>query len=154
MARLRELGVEAQTPATGTIGWDQRTAAPPCAGTCRLVDGTVIVVAGTQNAAGDGIQTNFFMHGRSIEAQAVGVFAVRLAKDGQVQALAAGGLRHFRSGALNISLDSPVDLAFWRDDQGRLRGVLQDWSGSIPAPLANLTTHWLRLAVPERLVGE
>lgn len=153
VARLRQRGVEAQTPATGTIGWDQQTASPPCSGTCRLVDGTVIVLAGTHGAAGDLIQTNFVVHGQPVEAEAVGVFAVRLAKDGRVLALAAGGLRRFRAGNLNLRLDLPVDLALWREREGQMRGVLQDWSGPIPAPLANLTPHWLRLAVPKPLAA-
>ena len=146
--RLRELGIPAQTPATAMLGWDNMSAAPPRRGVCRLVDGTVLVLAGAEDVAGDLIETNFVVNGYSVEAKAKGVVGVRLRKDGTLAALAAGGLRFFRAGSVTLDLDQPVDMAVWQDATGRMEGVLQDWTGPVPASLTRLTDRWRRLAVP------
>jgi hypothetical protein len=148
---LRQAGIPPQTPATASTGWDRPTASPAAHGVSRLVDGTVIAVSGASNPAGDLIETNLLVGQRSVEAKALGLFAVRLDPQGRLEALAAGGLRYVRAGTTVLSLDEPADLALWREPSGQLRGVLQDWAGPIPAPLASLTTNWLRLAIPARL---
>ena len=68
-----------------------------------------------------------------------------------IEAMAAGGLRHFKAGPVEIKLDQPADLAVWRDAKGVMQGVLQDYQGPVPADLAALTSNWLRLELPPRL---
>lgn len=145
---LRSAGVPAQSAATGTLGWDVKTAAPLTSGCSRLLDGTVVVVAGTRDPAGDPIVTNLVVRQHLVAAEARGVLAVRLADDGALEALAAGGLTRFRTAGIDIRLDQPIDLALWRDAQGQLRGVLQGWNGPVPPALARLTPHWAFLGLP------
>ena len=79
---------------------------------------------------------------------AVGVAAVRLDPDGRVQALAAGGLKSFRSGNMEILLDDRLDLALWINQSGEYEGVIQGWKGDIPPQLKEITRNWERLDVP------
>ena len=150
LAHLEERGVAAQTPASDTIGWDVKTAAPPRAGQCRLVDGTMIWLAGAERVAGDAIEINQPVNGHTLAAKATGVLAVRLDSSGKLQALAAGGLSRFQGGGLNLQLESPLDLALWRDAAGRWQGVVLDCAGPVPPALLQLTTSWQRRATPPR----
>lgn len=75
--------------------------------------------------------------------------AIRLDRNGRVDALAAGGLKPFRCRSLTIELPERIDLAFWRDQPGKFRGVLQDWIGPIPDSLISITDDWLRLTLPQ-----
>lgn len=152
VARLAELGVQPQTPATRSMtGFRRRTCAPPAKGQCRLVDGTVIMISGEKKASGDPIATSFEVRGRTVKVDAIGVVGVRLAKDGTVEALAAGGLRKFETEHLKIILPERIDIAIWRDRQGKMQGVVQGWNGSVPAALAKLSGNWQRLSVPPPL---
>jgi hypothetical protein len=155
IAELRTLRVEPQTRATVTLPkWGdlgRTSAALPSSGKCRLLDGTVIFAAGEKDVLGDPIQTTIKMHGSNVVFDAVGIAAVRLGKDGKLDAMAAGGLKAFRGGGTSIELSERADLAVWRDDQGRMHGVLQDWSGPVPASLSAITDDWLRLAAPTPL---
>ena len=147
--RLEGLGVVKQSPATRTMtAFGRTSSAPATRGTCRLVDGTVIVLSGADDVAGDPIQTTFDVNGRSVAVDALGVVGVRLLDDGRLDALAAGGLKRFEAGDLVIDLPNGVDLALWRDTGGNLHGVLQDWTGPVPDPLLDLTQDWRRLDVP------
>jgi hypothetical protein len=149
LVRLRERGVVPQTPATDTIGWDVKTAAPPRAGQCRLIDGTVIWLAGVTRLAGDAIEVNQPVNGHTVTAKAGGVLGVRLDQAGQLEALAAGRLSRFQGGGLNLVLDPPLDLALWRDASGRWQGVIQDGAGPVPPPLFQLTKAWQRRVTPQ-----
>ncbi len=152
VAQLRALGVAPQTPASRRMSRFGRTSsAPPAKGRCRLIDGTHIVVSGATKVSGDTIQTTFDVNGHAVTVDAVGVVGVRLRDDGRVDALAAGGLKRFQVAGLEIDLPERIDVALWRDARGEMHGVLQDWRGPIPAPLAALTEDWLRLAVPAPL---
>jgi len=124
------------------------SAAPPGKGESRLVDGTHIVASGIENAAGDPIQQIIHVNGHEVAFDAIGLFAIRMDKQGQVEALAAGGLKSLKAGQLNIDLSKRVDVALWRNNKGQFKGVLQNCSSDIPASLAKLTDDWLRLAVP------
>jgi hypothetical protein len=148
IARLRELGIAPQTPAVTLGEFGLQSAAPPAKGECRLLDGTHILVVGEKDAAGDPIEAAIAIKGRTVAVEAIGLAAVRLADDGSLEALAAGGLRRLEIGPLKIELEKPVDIAMWRDASGQMRGVLQDYAGEVPRPLAALTADWLRLAVP------
>ena len=149
--RLRSRGLAPSSPSDQAIGWDRQHMAPPTTGHCRLIDGTRILAAGDKDPAGDPIRTTLDMDGRKIRVEGVGVIAVRLARDGHLDALAGGGLKLFEAGPFRLALERPVDLALWRRADGQYEGVLQDWSGSIPPPLRALTPHWSRLAVPTPL---
>jgi hypothetical protein len=151
IARLRGLGIAPQTPAVTLDEFGLQSAAPPARGECRLLDGTHILVAGEKDAAGDPIQAVVEVKGRKVAVEAIGLAAIRLAEDGSLEALAAGGLKRLEVGALKIELETPIDTALWRDASGRMRGVLQDHAGEVPKPLAALATDWLRLAVPTPL---
>jgi hypothetical protein len=150
-ARLRDLGIAPQTPAVTLNEFGLQSAAPPAKGECRLLDGTHVLVAGEKDAAGDPIQAVVEINGRKVAVEAIGVAAVRLADDGALEALAAGGLKRLEVGALKINLETPIDIALWREDGGKMRGILQDYAGEVPKPLAALSTDWLHLAVPAPL---
>ena len=155
IAELRNLRVEPQTRATVTLPkWDDRgrtSAALPSSGKCRLVDGTLILASGEKDVLGDPIQTTIRMHGSDVVFDAVGIAAVRLGKDGKLDAMAAGGLKVFRGGGTSIELSQRADVAVWRGDHGRMHGVLQDWVGPVPDSLSAITDDWLRLDVPTPL---
>jgi hypothetical protein len=147
--QLEASGVARQTPADRMIGFSGcGSVAPPAKGESRLLDGTHIVVSGAGAACGDAIQRTLSIEGHDVAVDAEGLVAIRLNKQGRVEALAAGGLKSLNAGALKIELAERVDLALWRDAQGRLHGVLQDCAGPVPAALARLTDDWQRLAVP------
>jgi len=144
--RLRAARVVACSPATGRLG--NKSVCPAREGHIRLMDGTAVFLAGTKDVAGDPIDGAFDIGGHAVTANAVGVLAVRLAADGTLDALAAGGLTKFEGGGIAISVDTPVDLAFWHDASGHVNGVLQDWRGPIPESLLAITKDWFRLASP------
>ncbi|HOW70777.1 MAG TPA: hypothetical protein PKY77_09265 [Phycisphaerae bacterium] len=152
VARMKELGVEPQAGADRVAGFaDCRSMASPVAGRIRLIDGTHVVVSGVKSAGGDPIQTTFTIKGRSVTVDAVGLAAVRFGPDWQLEALAAGGLKHIKAGEFKLDLPSRADLAVWRDSQGRMHGVLQGWDGDVPAALATVTDDWLRVGVPKEM---
>lgn len=134
-AVLRERGVRPHTPAGRS-------------GQCRLIDGTVIRTAGEKDVAGDPIQETITVNGHHVIIDAVGIAGVRLTKDGQLEALAAGGLKSFTAGSLEIELPERIDMALWKDNTGAWQGVLQDYEGAVPKSLAAITGQWMRLAVP------
>ena len=74
--------------------------------------------------------------------------AVRLNDKGRLEALAAGGLKHFKLGNFEISLNEPADVALWIDRKGEWQGVLQSASGLIPEQLLKITKRWIHLRVP------
>jgi hypothetical protein len=119
-------------------------------GRCRLVDGTdVLVAADPEHVAGLPIRTEISIRGTTVKVDAEGIAAVRLDKDGKLEAMAAGGLKSFRAGAFTIDLAERADIALWRDAAGKWHGVLQGCAGRVPPPpLAALSDDWLRLAVP------
>ena len=150
-AQLRELGVRPHTPATAVTKTHPgfQTAAPHAKGRIHLIDGTEILLSGADNVAGDPIVASFEAGGHEVTVDAVGVAAVRLAEDGTLEAMAAGGLRRFEAGGVAIELPERVDAALWRDERGEMRGVLQGWSGPVPASLLAVTSEWLMIGIPK-----
>jgi hypothetical protein len=149
---LNAAGFEPQSSANRTLGFgDCKSVAPPAQGECRLVDGTHIFVSGVNFAAGDRIQRTINLGSHAVNVDAVGLAAIRLDKRGDVEALAAGGLKSLRTDRLKIELPERIDLALWRDRRGRFHGVLQGWSGAVPTQLLKLTQDWLRLSLPTPL---
>jgi hypothetical protein len=116
-----------------------------------LTDGTVIWLSGRSQTAGDTIAIRESVAGQSLEADAVGMLAVRLHANGRLEALAAGGLSRFQCGGVRLLLDPPLDLAIWTDASGRRRGVVQGTTGEVPRQLRELASQWSILTVPKRL---
>ena len=146
VAHMKEAGVEPQTP--NADGEKARRS-----GRNRLLDGTVFVIAADDDVMGDPIRQSFTVGGEEVRFDAVGVAAARMDKDGRLAAMAAGGLKSFAGGGVTLELPAPADVAIWRDDQGRWRGLVQGWSGPLPAALTALTKDWIRLAMPERIAA-
>jgi len=147
---LRKKGISEQTRCNNWMLFEDghRTIRPPTSGRCRLIDGTEIIVAGTKDVAGDPIDVKYKINGFEISAIAMGVLGVRLSTDGKLNALAAGGLSRFKLGQLNIELKEPVDMALWKDEHGKMIGVVQGLKGEIPENLTAITTDWRRLEIP------
>ena len=146
---LQENKITQQTPATSELsGFRHVSSSPPTTGFCRLIDGTIIQIAGTNNVAGDPIQSTIKIGEHNVMFNSLGVAAVRLNDNGIVEALAAGGLSYFKAGDLEIKLNQPIDIALWRDEKGKWRGVLLGWNDVIPERLMNITNNWIRLDVP------
>lgn len=149
---LREKRITPQTPATAQLkGFDSTSASPSTEGFCRLQDGTVILVAGTKDVAGDPIQKTIAIQNHKATIEAVGVAAVRLDAEGKLDALAAGSLKEFYLEGLDISLPTPIDLALWKNADGRFHGVVQNYQEEIPDELKRITKDWTYLALPAAL---
>jgi len=114
-----------------------------------MIDGTVILTSGATDPAGDPIQKTIQVNGQDVSFDAIGVAAVRLAKDGTLEAMAAGGLKQFTVGKTKIELPQRADVALWKDEKGVWHGVLQDYEGEVPKVLKELCKNWTRLRVPE-----
>jgi len=154
---LKERDVPVQTPATGVLDnsyfklrdFNHTSCSPPTTGFCRLIDGTVIQIAGTNNIGGDTIKSDFMVYGNNVSINAIGVAAVRLDQEGKLQALAAGGLKYLKAGKYEINLDKRVDLALWIDSKGELQGIIQsDNEAIIPKELLKITSNWNFLNLP------
>jgi hypothetical protein len=148
-ACLRDRGVAPATPAIAPMaGFEHQTISPPREGRARLIDGTEIFASGRKDVAGDPLNVKLEIKGKPIAAEAVGILGVRLDDGGHLDGLAAGGLRFFSGGGVEIKLDMPADIALWRDAAGAFPGALQDWDGPVPYVLQGLCNEWLRLSVP------
>lgn len=106
-----------------------------------LIDGTFIRLAGTNDAAGDTIKSRMKIGKFDVAFDAIGVAAIRLDENGRVQALAAGGLKSFKTNDFFIQLDKRVDLAFRKNDGGEFEGVIQALEGEIPRQLPDLICY-------------
>lgn len=152
---LQDQCIPPQTPATAKLqGFATTSAAPPTTGFCRLLDGTVIYAAGTEQVAGDPIHASFSVRGRPVKIQAEGLAAVRLDAEGQLDALAAGSLKSVQLEGFSLTLPVPLDLALWKDSQGKYHGVIQHDNREIlkereiPKELIELTEDWIHLPIP------
>ncbi len=151
LALLRAESVEPQTPCTlrGVAGFSESMMPLP-AGRCHLIDGTVILASGIQDVQGDPIRETLSVNGYRVFFDAVGVAALRMNKRGQVEAMAAGGLKSFQAGQFSLDLPERVDIALWREGQSGWHGVIQGGSGPIPEALLATTHDWIRLTLPSR----
>ena len=146
---LENQGIARQTPSTVfPESHFPSSSSPPPSGFCRLIDGTVIQVGGTENVSGDPILSTREINGHQVTFDAIGVAAVRLNMEGEVEAMAAGGLKSFKGPGLEITLDERIDLALWLNENGKWEGVVQGWEDDLPQQLLELTRDWSRLAVP------
>ncbi|MBN2317326.1 MAG: hypothetical protein JXM79_25610, partial [Sedimentisphaerales bacterium] len=149
VAKLRELGVKSHSPATWTTQWNRQlaTAAPDQRGHLRLLDGTQIMLSGKEHVEGDPIRAEFDIGGHKVFMDAVGVAAVRLDSNGDLEAFAAGGLKRLSAPGLTIELLERADIAYWHEN-GRPRGVYQGRQKNIPASLKMFCKNWRYLFVP------
>ena len=122
--------------------------APRATGSCRLLDGTIILASGERSMMGDPIREHVRVNGHIASFDAIGLAAVRFDAKGQVVALAAGGLRSFRADSLKIELEEPLDFALFREE-GQWRGIVHG-DAALPSELKRITTRWLRVRTPER----
>jgi len=123
-------------------------ATPPVEGHSVLTDGTYVRVAGAKDPAGDPISETFTWQGHRVTVDAVGVVAIRFASDGKVAAFGAGGLKSVRTDGFGLALEERTDLAFLTGADGRVRGLVQGWTGNLPEALRSITPDWQRIAVP------
>lgn len=151
---LKERNIEPQTPATGNLrGFESTSVSPSTEGYCRLLDGTLIFIAGTQNVAGDAIKKTIAIKGHSVSFEATGVVSVRLDREGDLEALAAGSLKKFSLDDFSIILETPEDLALWKDSEGVFHGIVQNYEGPIEEELKKITPHWEYLSLPSEING-
>lgn len=146
---LEEKDIPLQTPATRVIeGFGHCSYAPPTTGFSYLLDGTLLQVAGTKNRAGDTIRSKMTIGKYDVEVDAIGVAAVKLDQRGNMEALAAGGLKSLKTAKFELFLDERVDLALWKNKEGAWEGLMQGCTDDIPAPLLTITSNWSRLDLP------
>lgn len=152
---LKKHGIPLQSPATQTLGgFATSSNAPSATGFCRLIDGTLIQVAGSNDMAGDRINSKMKIGKHEVVFDAVGVAAVKLDESGRLLALAAGGLQYFKAGKMTIRLDERTDLSLWMTDNGAYKGVVQGMEGEIPQQLLNITGNWTRISIPTPLTWD
>jgi hypothetical protein len=143
---LRQHNIPPRTPATERL--PNKTVRPGREGRIRLIDGTEVFLSGKTDAAGDPISGTFEVSGQKVTVEARGILAVRLSADGQVDALAAGGLKQFTSDKLSLQFNTPLDITYWHDADGLPKGALQNGPEQLPDALAALTKDWARLNTP------
>jgi hypothetical protein len=124
---------------------------PPTSGHVKYIDGTHAYFAGDTDVMGDPIHKTVEIDDQILEFDAVGVFAIRFDEQGQVEALAAGGLKSVKTGDFDLTLDQRVDLALWMDSSGQWHGYTLGMEGTVPQALLEFTTDWQRQAFPEPL---
>ncbi|MFH0759530.1 MAG: hypothetical protein V2B15_19740 [Bacteroidota bacterium] len=149
---LNEQKFSRQTPA---LKLDDGDLSPlishPTTGFSTLIDGTFIQIAGTEHMSGDPIYSTVRIQNCNVFFDAIGVAAVRLNRKGEVEAMAAGGLKTIKAGDFEIELKDRTDIALWADDKGEWEGVIQGWEGELPTPLLEITHKWSRLRLPVSL---
>ena len=123
---------------------------PKPEGQSRLIDGTVIQVSGEKNVMGDAISTTIDVDGIEVVFDAIGVAAVRLDDQGEVEAIAGGGVKSFKAKNFSIALPERIDLAIFKED-GKWRGIVHGFDGELPEALTKITTNWIRVSIPEPL---
>ena len=124
--------------------------APSEQGITRLTDGTTILLSGKENVAGDTIIKTIKIKEVDVFFNVIGVGAIRLSKDGSVEAIVGGGLKTFRAGSFSIQLSQRVDVVLLKE-KGMWQGYVQGLVGKIPDELIVLTNNWKRIALPEML---
>ena len=149
-AYLQQAGAVRQPPVKGKTRAGYVYPEPD--GTLRLIDGTAIRIrADWDHPRGLPIAETLESNGAKFAVAAEGLCAIR-AENGQLAALAAGGLTRVDGPGLALTLDQPEDVVLLKID-GEWHGIWQTPHANkpIPAPLAALTPHWIRLLLPSHL---
>ena len=152
MVHLQNVGAVRQPPVSK--GTKAGPIYPEPDGTLRLIDGTAIRIrADWDHPCGLPIEEEIVSNGAKVSVAAEGLCAVR-AENGQVVALAAGGLKRAEGPGLSLALERPEDVVLLKIG-GEWHGIWQtpEPNKPLPAPLAALTTHWMRLVLPASLAG-
>ena len=157
---LEQVGAVRQTPLSETglhgKGLDRL---PNPDGTATFADGTVARIRGAspdlRGDALDGFAQPLRIGGKTISFTAEGLFAARLGADGNLEALAAGGLRKVEAPGLSLALDRPEDVVLVRRG-GRWQGLWQTTRrlADLPANLSALTDDWRVLTLPTGVCEE
>ncbi len=159
---LKKNNISKQTPATAVLdttyfklrGYEHTSYFPPNTGFSKLIDGTHIMVAGTNTISGDPIQSDFTINGFDVSVDAIGVVGVRLNDDGSLNALVASDLKYFKINNLAIELEKRLDIALWKNKAGKYEGIIQaEKFEIIPEALLQITNKWsfLHLPVPPKI---
>ncbi|MBK9389236.1 MAG: hypothetical protein IPN68_03250 [Bacteroidetes bacterium] len=144
----RKVTIQSQSVKNTTEKFSHPFISPPATGYCYLIDGTCIQVAGTNNISGDPVRSTIRVNGYPVSFDAIGLAAVRLDENGEVQAIAAGGLKSFKTGNFKLVLDKRTDLTLWKNERGEWAGVIQGLDTEIPAQLLRLTQNWTKIKLP------
>ncbi len=158
---LEELGTPKQTPWVKDeylfAPWieSESSTRPPRTCVSRFIDGTIQWIAAEKNDFGDPIvleEEVLPLKGNKatpkISVEANGVFALRFDDDGVLNAVVASELRSLHIGELDVVLDAdgigsdPIDIAIWRDSNGKWRGVFQREKNDLPKSLEALVPTW------------
>ena len=124
---------------------------PGTSGKIQLLDCTVILASGSNDVMGDPIKKSLNVNGRNVKFDTIGIAAVRLNENGEVEAIAGGGLKLFETDDIKIELPSRTDIVLWRDLKGEWHGVLHGFEGLVPDELTRITTDWLNVSVSAAL---
>ena len=100
---------------------------------------------------GNPIRKTLKVRGHDVTFDAVGIAAVRIHENDKVEAIAAGGLKSFRTDDVSIELPQRADIALWRDTNRGWQGVLQEHDGPVLDLLLAITKNWTRLSVTVRM---
>lgn len=123
-ALVEAKGLTRQTPCESlALHGFPKSMIPKRSGTCRLLDGTVVLASGEYAPEGDALQRTITIEGVEITLDAVGIVAVRI-EDGDVVALAGSGLKRFTGAQVDFELDSRADVALWRAEDGQWHGTV------------------------------
>ncbi len=133
-----------------SIGGFPRSVMPQASGQVHLLDGTFVQVAGKNNVMGDPIINKVLIGDKEVQFDAIGIAAIRLDKRGQVDALAAGGLKSVKIGSFIIELEERADIALFKE-KGKWHGVIKGAKGSVPEALTRITKNWTKVRWPEVL---
>lgn len=146
----------AQTPSTGILNneffklrdFNQTSVSPATTGFCRLIDSTIIYIAGTNKVSGDTIRSEFKIQNFNVSIDAVGVAAIRLDEKGNIKTIAASSLKRIKTSNFEIRLKERIDIALWMDEKGEWKGVIQSENQEIPKELLAITKNWIHLNLP------
>ena len=148
-------GSTRQTPLAEGLRPDARNRLPKPDGTLVLTDGTCARIKGCcPSVRGDAISGTIAISGKSVRYEAEGIFAVRFDGNGNIDRLAAGGLRTVVAEGFVLDLPRPIDLALVKLSDG-WHGLWQtaDKAEKLPDQLASLTDKWTRRILPDGVKG-
>lgn len=120
---------------------------PKAAGQLRLIDGTHIFVSGENHALGDLIFRKLDIAGQQLDVDAIGVVGIRLNKQGDVEALACGGLKSLKVGSFSLNLAERADIALIKEDE-KWKGIIHCNNNAVPDALLALTADWQIVNLP------
>lgn len=154
LAHLDKIGAVRQTPlADYGLDWSSSDKLPYPDGTVTLLDGTKARIRGSMpHMEGDRIgggDCPLVFGDKKVFFDAVGVFAARLDAKGELEAVAAGGLKSMSGSGLKLNLSGEDDVALVKKD-GKWRGFWQTTKvkAEVPSALKKLTDDWRVLRLP------